>query len=254
MPFQSCQMSNQMSNESTEPSKQAQQHKRALEFMKSVNEAEFYNELKDKYVLSQKLLELNGFPMSRTTKNGYQGVYIATEHDRRFVAPSAELRNCLRCQKVFNVKEYSMENKEDHCVYHWGKKPAKREPKDKKKCKKESYSGGVGPVAKNVPFCIREVKRLMFRYVNQNTILIGHSLEFDLRALKLVHHNIVDTSMVFHVSHRHSKHSLKALSKMFMGIRIQENGHCPVEDSMAALHLVYVKVDFERRKRLQKKE
>lgn len=39
--------------------------------------------------------------------------------------------------------------------------------------------------------------RKFFELVNSETILIGHSLESDLRALRLVHKRVVDTSVAF---------------------------------------------------------
>ena len=59
--------------------------------------------------------------------------------------------------------------------------------------------------------------------VSSETILIGHSLEGDLRALKLIHERIVDTSVVF--PHRLGppyKRALKTLMAEVLRKRIQE--------------------------------
>lgn len=61
--------------------------------------------------------------------------------------------------------------------------------------------------------------------MNAETILIGHSLESDLKAMRLVHHKIVDTSIVF--PHRLGppyKRALKTLASEVLQLIIQEDG------------------------------
>jgi RNA exonuclease 1 len=41
------------------------------------------------------------------------------------------------------------------------------------------------------------VQRALGRLIGADTILIGHSLDNDLRALRLVHHRVVDTAVLF---------------------------------------------------------
>ena len=59
-------------------------------------------------------------------------------------------------------------------------------------------------------------------FVNAHTILIGHGLENDLRALKLVHTTVIDTSIVFpHYFGLPYRRSLKSLVKSYLKRDIQ---------------------------------
>ena len=44
---------------------------------------------------------------------------------------------------------------------------------------------------------LASVQRALARLVGADTILIGHALDNDLRALRLVHHRVVDTAALF---------------------------------------------------------
>ncbi len=60
---------------------------------------------------------------------------------------------------------------------------------------------------------------------SSRTILIGHSLESDLKALKLLHQSVVDTSVVFpHKMGRPYKRALKGLAAEFLKRIIQNDG------------------------------
>ncbi|CAI5456357.1 unnamed protein product [Caenorhabditis angaria] len=81
----------------------------------------------------------------------------------------------------------------------------------------------------------------LFKLVNSETILIGHSLESDFKALCLVHHNVVDTSLLFK-SGPH-KPALRNLTKQHLGRNIQSDnvntfGHSSAEDAKACIDLV----------------
>jgi RNA exonuclease 1 len=86
---------------------------------------------------------------------------------------------------------------------------------------------------------------------------VGHSLENDLRALKLVHERCVDTALLFpHPRGLPYKNSLKHLAKRFLKLDIQKNktvmgedgkeivsrGHDSVEDAKAAMKLAQLKI------------
>ncbi|XP_023213888.1 putative exonuclease GOR, partial [Centruroides sculpturatus] len=46
-----------------------------------------------------------------------------------------------------------------------------------------------------VPFT--QMRRSLLSFINKDTIIIGHGLENDLKALRLIHEKIVDTSIIF---------------------------------------------------------
>ena len=83
------------------------------------------------------------------------------------------------------------------------------------------------------------------------TILIGHSLESDLKALKLLHATVVDTSVVFpHKMGPPYKRALRMLAAELL-LRIIQNdvgGHDSAEDALACLDLMKMKVKEDVKK------
>lgn len=78
-------------------------------------------------------------------------------------------------------------------------------------------------------------------------ILIGHSLESDLKALKLCHPLCIDTAVLYHHPRgRPLKPGLAWLTKKWCGREIQtggEGGHNPEEDARACLELLQKKIE-----------
>ncbi|ORY73696.1 ribonuclease H-like domain-containing protein, partial [Protomyces lactucae-debilis] len=79
--------------------------------------------------------------------------------------------------------------------------------------------------------------------MHRDTILIGHGLDNDLTALRLVHHRVIDSAILFpHPRGRPYRLKLKDLSSRYLARQIQVNdsatGHDPTEDALAALDLV----------------
>ncbi|XP_006457267.1 hypothetical protein AGABI2DRAFT_79294, partial [Agaricus bisporus var. bisporus H97] len=78
-------------------------------------------------------------------------------------------------------------------------------------------------------------------------ILLGHSLESDLKALKLCHPLCIDTAVIYHHPRgRPLKPGLAWLTKKWCGREIQtrgEGGHDPEEDARACLELLKKKVE-----------
>ncbi|KAI0691614.1 hypothetical protein C8Q76DRAFT_255245 [Earliella scabrosa] len=83
--------------------------------------------------------------------------------------------------------------------------------------------------------------------VSPTPILLGHSLESDLHALKICHPRCIDTALIFHHPRgRPLKPGLAWLTKKWCGREIQnrgEGGHDPEEDARACLDLLKKKVD-----------
>ncbi|CCH42454.1 RNA exonuclease 3 [Wickerhamomyces ciferrii] len=73
--------------------------------------------------------------------------------------------------------------------------------------------------------------------INEDTIIVGHGLENDLNVMRLVHHNIVDTAILFPKS-LDKKFSLKDLSFQFLDRKIQGGEHSSEEDSLAAIDII----------------
>lgn len=70
-----------------------------------------------------------------------------------------------------------------------------------------------------------DVQQLLRRIIDKNTIIVGHSLDTDLKVLQLVHSTIIDTCALFcHPKGLPNKNSLKNLAKDELGKKIQDDG------------------------------
>ncbi|XP_018113191.1 RNA exonuclease 1 homolog isoform X1 [Xenopus laevis] len=107
------------------------------------------------------------------------------------------------------------------------------------------FSGVTEDNLKNVSTSILDVQAVMLNMFAADTILIGHSLENDLLALKLIHDTVVDTSVVFpHRLGLPHKRALRNLMADYLRRIIQDNvaGHDSTEDATACMELIIWKV------------
>jgi len=102
-----------------------------------------------------------------------------------------------------------------------------------------------GITAKDLDFgqCknLKEVQNDLMGFINADTIIVGHGLENDLRALKLIHNTILDTAVVFpHFYGLPYRRSLKALVSCYLKKEIQQSywGHDSYEDARACMELM----------------
>lgn len=92
---------------------------------------------------------------------------------------------------------------------------------------------------------ILQVQANILHLCNSNTILIGHSLESDMKALKIVHSSIIDTSVLFpHKFGLPHKRALRSLAGEYLKKIIQNDisGHDSAEDALTCMELVIWKV------------
>lgn len=84
------------------------------------------------------------------------------------------------------------------------------------------------------------VIELLKTLMNNDTILVGHGLENDVRTLRLVHHRVVDTAILFppHKPTPRFRHSLKDLLFEYLARRIQLGEHDSAEDAVALIDIV----------------
>ncbi|KAK2748776.1 hypothetical protein FQN57_000357 [Myotisia sp. PD_48] len=93
---------------------------------------------------------------------------------------------------------------------------------------------------------LSDIQQKLLKILTPHTILVGHSLNSDLTALKLTHPFIIDTTIIYpHPRGPPLKPSLKWLSQKYLGREIQkgDNGHDSVEDAKAVLDLVKQKCE-----------
>nr|CAG4638267.1 EOG090X01LQ [Cyclestheria hislopi] len=99
---------------------------------------------------------------------------------------------------------------------------------------------------------LRDVQNDLMGFINGETILIGHGLENDLRALGLLHSNVIDTAVLFpHYYGLPFRRSLKSLVSAHLQREIQTrlDGHDSFEDARACVELVLWKVCCELRRK-----
>lgn len=79
------------------------------------------------------------------------------------------------------------------------------------------------------------VQAVLLSMFNSETILIGHSLDSDFKALKLIHDVVVDTSVLYpHKMGPPKKRALKTLCIENLKRIIQENGKMRVAESWSS--------------------
>lgn len=86
-----------------------------------------------------------------------------------------------------------------------------------------------------------QVQRDLKKFICNETVLIGHGLENDLKGLKMLHKTVVDTSFVFpHFRGLPYRRSLRNLAQCCLKKDIQngQNGHDPCEDARTCMDLM----------------
>lgn len=108
------------------------------------------------------------------------------------------------------------------------------------------FSGITKEMLAPVITTLRDIQAKLLELLHPRTILVGHSLDSDLKALQLTHPFIVDTALLYpHNRGPPLKNSLKFLSQRFLKREIQKGaqGHSPIEDAKACLDLVKQKCE-----------
>ncbi|KAA0183895.1 hypothetical protein HAZT_HAZT004099 [Hyalella azteca] len=95
------------------------------------------------------------------------------------------------------------------------------------------FSGITEEQLEDVTTTLRDVQAALLTLFSSSTVLVGHSLESDFRALKLIHHTVVDTSVLFpHKMGPPYKRALRNLASEHLKKIIQNDGDscCPRHD------------------------
>ncbi|XP_029057944.1 RNA exonuclease 1 homolog [Monodon monoceros] len=111
------------------------------------------------------------------------------------------------------------------------------------------FSGVVEDDLKDTKTSIRDVQATLLNLFSADTVLIGHSIECSLYALKLIHTSVVDTTVMFpyRLGLLH-KRSLKSLVADYLRRIIQDDGHNSSENATACMELWKVKDDLKGKK------
>ncbi|KAK2610514.1 hypothetical protein N8I77_003939 [Diaporthe amygdali] len=111
------------------------------------------------------------------------------------------------------------------------------------------FSGITKEMIDPVTTTLADIQRRLVDLITPRTILVGHSLDSDMKALKMTHPFIVDTSVIFpHPKGQPFKHSLKWLAQKYLNREVQKgdntsSGHDSIEDARTCLDLVKKKCE-----------
>ncbi|KAM8960486.1 RNA exonuclease 5 [Pelodytes ibericus] len=101
------------------------------------------------------------------------------------------------------------------------------------------FSGITRKMLLPVTTKLKDVQEKLKSLLPPNAVLVGHSLNHDLKALQMIHTNVIDTALLF-AGEFGRKFKLKFLTQVFLRREIQCEdvvGHNPCEDAKAALNL-----------------
>lgn len=114
------------------------------------------------------------------------------------------------------------------------------------------YSGITEAMLAPVTTTLADIQKKLLTILHSRTVLIGHSLNSDLNALKITHPFIVDTAIIYpHPRGPPLKSSLKYLAQKYLNREIQKGhgstgpgaGHDSIEDAKTCLDLTKQKLE-----------
>ncbi|KAE8300468.1 RNA exonuclease 5 [Larimichthys crocea] len=101
------------------------------------------------------------------------------------------------------------------------------------------FSGITAAMLRSITTTLRDVQVKLKTLLPSDAVLVGHSLNNDLMALKLIHQHVIDTSLLYRREFG-QRFKLKVLTETVLKRKIQteeKKGHNPIEDALAALEL-----------------
>eukprot|EP00066_Takifugu_rubripes_P021864 XP_011611130.1 PREDICTED: putative RNA exonuclease NEF-sp isoform X2 [Takifugu rubripes] len=103
------------------------------------------------------------------------------------------------------------------------------------------FSGITAAMLRPVRTTLRDVQAQLRTLLPSDAVLVGHSINNDLMALKMIHQHVIDTSLLYR-RQCGQKFKLKVLTEVVLNKKIQtedRKGHNPTEDAVAALELAH---------------
>ncbi|KAI8979760.1 ribonuclease H-like domain-containing protein [Mycotypha africana] len=99
---------------------------------------------------------------------------------------------------------------------------------------------------------LESVRKEVFKFVDRDTIILGHGLENDMNAMRLIHTNIIDTAELFpHYKGLPFRMSLRQLASIHLKkfIQTSTDGHDSLEDAKTCVDLLefFIKKVLDKR-------
>ncbi|KAM9857028.1 RNA exonuclease 5 [Aulostomus maculatus] len=185
------------------------------------------------YVLTQEEMIKTHFPVKGMP--GFEG-FVCT--DSADVVTDRSPLYGLDCEMCLTVKGYelarvSLVASDGACVLDDLVKPQNRILNYV-----TEFSGITAAMLRPVTTTLRDVQAKLKMLLPRDAVLVGHSLNNDLVALKLIHRHVIDTSLLYRKEFG-QRFKLKVLAESVLKRQIQteKSGHNPTEDAVAALEL-----------------
>ncbi|XP_068244791.1 uncharacterized protein Rexo5 isoform X2 [Palaemon carinicauda] len=147
---------------------------------------------------------------------------------------------CLNEDRKLQLASISVVDEELKLIYHKLVKPEKKIINYL-----TQFSGITEEMLDVVTTTIQDVHNDLRAMLPPDAIFVGHSLNNDLKAMKMMHPYVIDTALAYNLSYNKQRpSSLQIITKLFLEKQIQMNpgGHDPTEDAIAALELVQLKL------------
>ncbi|GAB0098218.1 uncharacterized protein DMENIID0001_139290 [Sergentomyia squamirostris] len=190
------------------------------------------------------MLDAN-FPLPlKTTSSSSAKSYVLTKDNYAPVTPDSPMfaMDCEMVQTTFGFNEVvriSIVNESCESVYETFVRP-QRQVIDYR----TEFSGVTAEMIENCTKTLRHVQEDIRKLLPADAILVGHSLNADLKALHMIHPYVIDTSVIYNPKGDKKRMKLKDLAKMFLEETIQWHplGHDSIEDCISCMKLVKKKL------------